>query len=162
MIPDSPLVTALSAPVSQEPKNYQRLETLGDTVLKQVMAALLGVSVSPEGYLAKRKDHMKLAKENMTRLDRGLFEIKKWEPLYIATIAPVPTEESSEPVTQMNPDTLQNQQEDSTVALPEVPADDRMLTDVVEWLIGAVYVHDGLSSATNGQNSVIPILNRNR
>ncbi|KIK64493.1 hypothetical protein GYMLUDRAFT_241040 [Collybiopsis luxurians FD-317 M1] len=42
------LTPALSAPVSQEPMNYRRLETLSDMVLRLVMAAqLLGVSIWP-------------------------------------------------------------------------------------------------------------------
>ncbi|KIK51919.1 hypothetical protein GYMLUDRAFT_251677 [Collybiopsis luxurians FD-317 M1] len=121
------LMLALSALVFQEPTNYQPLETLGDVVLKVVMAAqLLGISVWPEGCLTKRKDHTRLAKESVTgRLYTWLFEFdrlqNKWEPLYIATIASVLTEELSKL---------------SCVTV---------LADVVDWLIGAVYVHDGLS-----------------
>ncbi|KIK51892.1 hypothetical protein GYMLUDRAFT_251655 [Collybiopsis luxurians FD-317 M1] len=121
------LMLALSALVFQEPTNYQPLETLGDVVLKVVMAArLLGVSVWPEGNLTKRKGHMRLAKESVTsRLYTWLFEFdrlqNKWEPLYIATIASVLTEELSKL---------------SCVTV---------LADIVDWLIGAVYVHDGLS-----------------
>ncbi|KIK56723.1 hypothetical protein GYMLUDRAFT_247510 [Collybiopsis luxurians FD-317 M1] len=95
------LMLALSALVFQEPTNYQPLETMGDVVLKVVMAArLLGVSVWLEGNLTKRKRHTRLAKESVTRrLYTWLFEIgrlqNKWEPLYIATIASVPTEELS-------------------------------------------------------------------
>ncbi|KIK51859.1 hypothetical protein GYMLUDRAFT_50298 [Collybiopsis luxurians FD-317 M1] len=63
-------------------------------------AQLLGVSVWPEGCLTKRKDYTRLAKERVTsRLYTWLFEFSrwpnKWEPLYIAMIPSVPTEELS-------------------------------------------------------------------
>lgn len=78
MIPNSLLITALCAPVSGEPKNYQRLETLGDTVLKFIVSLQL-LAEYPlwlEGYLSRKKDHavsnVRLAKENVTR------ELYKW------------------------------------------------------------------------------------
>ncbi|KIK64571.1 hypothetical protein GYMLUDRAFT_241108 [Collybiopsis luxurians FD-317 M1] len=95
------LMLTLSALVFQEPTNYQPLETLGDVGLKVVMAAqLLGVSIWPEGCLMKGKGHTRLAKESVTSmLYMWLLEFghlqNKWEPLYIATIASVPTEELS-------------------------------------------------------------------
>ena len=73
----TPLLTvAITAPASGERLNYQRMETLGDTVLK-LMAGLQIMAEYPlwhEGYLTKKKDHavsnVRLAKEN---LKRGLY-----------------------------------------------------------------------------------------
>jgi hypothetical protein len=50
---------ASAAPAAQERSHYQRLETLGDTVLKYTVSIQL-LSAHPlwhEGYLARRKDH---------------------------------------------------------------------------------------------------------
>jgi len=75
-IPISLLTVAVTAPSSGERLNYQRMETLGDTVLK-LMAGLQIMAEYPlwhEGYLTKKKDHavsnVRLAKEN---LKRGLY-----------------------------------------------------------------------------------------
>ncbi len=72
-VPSPILSIALTAPTSQEPYNYQRLETLGDTVLKYLVSIQL-LSEFPlwhEGYLSKRKDHavsnVRLANENIKR-----------------------------------------------------------------------------------------------
>ncbi|KIK50451.1 hypothetical protein GYMLUDRAFT_51208 [Collybiopsis luxurians FD-317 M1] len=141
-IPNSFFITALSAPVSQEPKNYQRLETLGDTVLKLVMEIqLLGeYPLWPKGYLTKRKDHAvsntRLAKENV---GRGLY---RWiiRGTDILQITSVPTEGQSEPVTQVNLDTTQNAKEDVTMASPELPADDRSANEVAGMMVEPVNV----------------------
>lgn len=75
-VPRSLLQVAMTAPVSQEHTNYQRLETLGDTVLKFVAGIqLLGeYPLWHEGYLSRKKDHavsnVRLAKEDIAR---GLF-----------------------------------------------------------------------------------------
>ena len=75
-IPIKLLTTALTAPVSQEKYNYQRLETLGDTVLKFVVGIqlLAEYPLWHEGYLTKKKDHavsnVRLAKEDIAR---GLY-----------------------------------------------------------------------------------------
>ncbi|KIK64483.1 hypothetical protein GYMLUDRAFT_241029 [Collybiopsis luxurians FD-317 M1] len=55
-------------------------------------------------------------------LDRLLG--KKWRLLYLSAIASVPTDESSELMSQVNLDIMQNLHEDSTVALTGVPIDD--------------------------------------
>lgn len=69
-----PLLTvALTAPASGERQNYQRLETLGDTVLKFVTGVqlLAEYPLWHEGYLTRKKDHAvsnaRLAKENIAR-----------------------------------------------------------------------------------------------
>jgi hypothetical protein len=82
-----PLLTiATTAPVSQEKYNYQRLETLGDTVLKFVagIQLLAEYPLWHEGYLTKKKDHavsnVRLAKEDISK---GLYRwiIRGVDPL---------------------------------------------------------------------------------
>ena len=96
-IPFSLLKTALTAPVSQEAVNYQRLETLGDTVLKFVVSSLLHAQYPlwHEGYLARRKDHAVnnncLAKEAIRLgmekwLIRDRFVPRKWKPRCISDV----------------------------------------------------------------------------
>jgi endoribonuclease Dicer len=85
------LLVALTAPVSQERDNYQRLETLGDCALKLIASVSL-FSMHPfwhEGYLSRRKDHMvsnaQLAK-HAVRLKlyqwiiRDRFVPRRWKP----------------------------------------------------------------------------------
>jgi endoribonuclease Dicer len=76
VIPLSPLITAITAPSSGERLNYQRMETLGDTVLK-FMTGIQLMAEYPlwhEGYLTRKKDHavsnVRLAKED---IKRGLY-----------------------------------------------------------------------------------------
>lgn len=77
-IPLSLLTVAITAPSSNDRLNYQRLETLGDAVLKFVVGVqlLAEYPLWHEGYLTKKKDHavanVRLAKED---LKRGLY---KW------------------------------------------------------------------------------------
>lgn len=72
-IPTSLLATAMTAPLSQEHYNYQRMETLGDTVLKYTVSIqlLAEYPLWHEGYLSRKKDHAvsnaRLANENMSR-----------------------------------------------------------------------------------------------
>ncbi|CAL1712693.1 unnamed protein product [Somion occarium] len=92
-IPLNLLTTAVTAPVSQE-ANYQRLETLGDTVLKYTISIQL-FAEHPywhEGYLSRRKDHAvnnsQLAKEAVGKglyrwIIRDRFVPRKWKPRYL-------------------------------------------------------------------------------
>jgi len=72
-IPTNLLTTAMTAPLSQEKYNYQRLETMGDTVLKFVMSVqlLAEYPLWHEGYLSRKKDHsvsnVRLAKSNLEK-----------------------------------------------------------------------------------------------
>jgi dsRNA-specific ribonuclease len=73
VIPLKLLANAMTASSAGERFNYQRLETLGDTVLKFLVALQLLVEYPlwHEGYLTKKKDHsvsnVKLAKEDIKR-----------------------------------------------------------------------------------------------
>jgi dsRNA-specific ribonuclease len=75
-IPISLLRTAITAPAAGEKLNYQRMETLGDTVLKIItgIQLLAEYPLWHEGYLSKKKDHtvsnVRLAKQNIAK---GLY-----------------------------------------------------------------------------------------
>ncbi|PPQ70610.1 hypothetical protein CVT24_000683 [Panaeolus cyanescens] len=102
-IPLSTLQVAITAPVSQERENYQRMETLGDGVLKFAVGLQLLASHPTwhEGYLTKQKDHtvsnVKLAKEDMKK---GIYRYvimdimlgKKWKPRYVNTQEIIPND----------------------------------------------------------------------
>ncbi|KAI0697912.1 P-loop containing nucleoside triphosphate hydrolase protein [Cytidiella melzeri] len=93
-IPFNLIRTAITAPASQDTINYQRLETLGDTVLKYITSIQL-FSQYPlwhEGYLSRRKDHAvnnnRLAKEAIRLglerwIIRDQFVPRKWRPRYV-------------------------------------------------------------------------------
>ncbi|KAJ3808003.1 hypothetical protein F5876DRAFT_46960 [Lentinula aff. lateritia] len=147
-IPNSFLITAMCAPVSQEPKNYQRYETLGDTVLKLVVALqlLAEYPLWPEGYLTKRKDHsvsnVMLAKENVSRelyqwIIRDRLVGKKWKPLHLSQTIP-PKEQTSDAPEQ-------DEKKKKKKGKHSQQLSTKVLADVVESLIGAAYVHGGLS-----------------
>ncbi|KAF8428422.1 hypothetical protein L210DRAFT_3764899 [Boletus edulis BED1] len=149
-IPTPFLTTAVTAPVSEDPTNYQRLETLGDAVLKFIVALNL-IATKPcwhEGYLTRRKDHVvansSLAKEAIRRstfrwIIRTRFSPRRFKPLYLTLEQPIvvpadPLEEANEandePVVGGGK-TRREVEELST----------KMLADVVESLIGAAYLH---------------------
>ena len=75
-IPISLLRTAVTAPAAGEKLNYQRMETLGDTVLKIItgIQLLAEYPLWHEGYLTRKKDHtvsnVRLAKQN---IEKGLY-----------------------------------------------------------------------------------------
>ncbi|KAI0789681.1 hypothetical protein C8Q75DRAFT_764525 [Abortiporus biennis] len=100
-VPFDLLTTAVTAPVTSEP-DYQRLETLGDTVLKYITGIQLFADYPfwHEGYLSRRKDHAinnnKLAMDAIGKglykwIIRDRFVPRKWKPRYLAsteTISP--------------------------------------------------------------------------
>ena len=75
-IPISLLRIAVTAPAAGEKLNYQRMETLGDTVLKIItgIQLLAEYPLWHEGYLTKKKDHtvsnVRLAKQDIAK---GLY-----------------------------------------------------------------------------------------
>ena len=124
------VVTAISAPVAQEDDNYQRLEFLGDAMLKYYTSVTL---ISKhlnfhEGYLAHLKDRIVSNKAlSMACKEKGLdqyilrraFETSKWRPLY-------------------NDELLQETKSDQEHELST-----KVLADVVEALLGAAYLDGG-------------------
>ncbi|KAG6828118.1 hypothetical protein H0H92_009139 [Tricholoma furcatifolium] len=142
------LLTAMTAPVSGERSNYQRLETLGDTVLKFVTSIqlLAEYPLWHEGYLSKKKDHTvsngRLAKENILRklyrwIIRDRLLSKKWRPCYITREV---KNEQEKPTTTLIDDA------DKTLKKKKLTQQlsTKVLADVVESLIGASYLHGGL------------------
>ncbi|KAJ7581029.1 hypothetical protein C8J56DRAFT_832913 [Mycena floridula] len=143
-IPIRLLVTACTAPASQEALNYQRMETLGDTVLKYVVAIqlLAQYPLWHEGYLSRKKDHavsnVKLAHENMGRglyrwIIRDMLMGKKWKPSYESSIPVVSDESDDAPKSKKK---KKKKQELST----------KVLADVVESIIGAAFLHGGYNT----------------
>ncbi|KAI0373696.1 P-loop containing nucleoside triphosphate hydrolase protein [Pilatotrama ljubarskyi] len=155
------LLTATTAPISQERTHYQRLETLGDTVLKFITSNQLYAEFPlwHEGYLSRRKDHAvansNLAKEAVQKglykwIIRDRFVPRKWKPHYASSIRCTPDEPVAEPEVEApskvnvigekgknNMDKRKKAEELST----------KMLADVVESLIGAAYEHGGFDLA---------------
>ncbi|CZR61729.1 related to Dcl-2 dicer RNA helicase/RNAseIII CAF [Phialocephala subalpina] len=122
-IPDFELIrTAISAPVAQEQENYQKLEFLGDSVLKFFTSIFAASKYPkwPEGYLSHKKDAI-VSNSRLCRagLDRGVdkfiltktFTGRKWRPIYV--------------------DTQLGDQEKTTREMPT-----KTIADVVESLIG--------------------------
>ncbi|KAF8165137.1 hypothetical protein B0H34DRAFT_830272 [Crassisporium funariophilum] len=156
-VPIPLLTVAITAPASGEKLNYQRMETLGDTVLKFVTGVqlLAEYPLWHEGYLTRKKDHavsnVRLAKEDISRgvyrwIIRDSMLGKKWKPQYFTV-----------------PDTLTNTSTDSATDIHAKDVDEstpakekkkkkksaqlstKVLADVVESLIGASYLHAGFS-----------------
>ncbi|KAI1344072.1 RNase3 domain-containing protein [Xylariaceae sp. FL0016] len=138
------VVTALSSRAAAESTNYERLEFLGDSLLK--LCTTVAVSVRyphfPEGYLSAKKDQI-VSNSTLSRLsaEAGLdrfimtkaFTGRKWRPLYV------------EDLMQVDPDLL-TKREMST----------KTLADVVESLIGAAYVDGGIPRALSCIRELIP------
>lgn len=97
-IPLQLLRAAITAPVAQAEFDYQRMETLGDTVLKFTagLQLLADYPLWHEGYLTRKKDHSvsnsRLAKDaHAKRLYRWIirdrFSAQKWKPKYFTAVA---------------------------------------------------------------------------
>ncbi|KDQ50543.1 hypothetical protein JAAARDRAFT_582899 [Jaapia argillacea MUCL 33604] len=151
-IPVRLLTTAISAPVAQGASNYQRLESLGDTVLKFVVGIQLMAEFPlwHEGYLSKRKDHAvansclakhAILKELYRWIIREGFAPKKWKPFYtIPTNSKPPTEQEAP-----KREEVAKQDESSKQGSPKrQQLSTKVLADVVEALIGAAYLHGGI------------------
>lgn len=123
---------ALSASSAGEILDYQRLELIGDTVLKFITAVQLFTSYPSwhEGYLSKAKDSLvangtlssaATAKELDKFIITAQFSPRKWRPKY------EDNQESEKPSKRM--------------------LSTKILADVVEALIGAAYVEGGFHQA---------------
>ncbi|KAI0923161.1 hypothetical protein AcV7_005748 [Taiwanofungus camphoratus] len=147
--PLSLLTTAVTAPVSQEPTNYQRLETLGDTVLKFITSVQIFAEhpLWHEGYLARRKDHavsnVRLAQEAIAKrlyqwIIRDRFVPRKWRPRYIADRASRDVKIDAVNASDEKKKKKQTQELSTKV-----------LADVVESLLGAAYEHGSFGTAVD-------------
>ncbi|KAJ2993851.1 hypothetical protein NUW58_g1717 [Xylaria curta] len=128
------VVTAISSRAARENTNYERLEFLGDSILK--MSATLSVMIKrpnyPEGYLSAMKDRIvsnsRLCRASVEKgLDKfiltKLFTGVKWRPLYIKNFL-----SKEEPLTKREMST-------------------KTLADVIESLIGAAFIDGGMPKA---------------
>ncbi len=127
------VLTAITAPSAMEGTNYERLELLGDCILKLCTSVQL-VAEHPtwhEGYLSAKKDravaNSRLARAAVeTGLERYIltkpFTGQKWRPLY-------------------NSDLLQPKPEGTR------QISSKTLADVVEALIGASFIDGGIAKA---------------
>lgn len=131
------IMEAISSPAAHEASNYQRMEFLGDAVLKYYTAVtLMAQNLNyPEGYLANTKDLIVSNKSAaLAAKEVGLdefiirtgFTAAKWRPIYMREI------ESVAP----------NIHKDDTAELST-----KVLADVVEALIGAAYLDGGDTEA---------------
>ncbi|THU86774.1 P-loop containing nucleoside triphosphate hydrolase protein [Dendrothele bispora CBS 962.96] len=156
VIPDDLLTVAITAPVSQERQNYQRLETLGDTVLKFVVVTQLLAEYPtwPEGYLTKRKDqavsNSRLARENF---DRRIFQWiirdrmlgKKWKPQYEgARFQPETSTTGGPEFVDAEQASTKAQKKKKKKSKNSEQMSKKVLADVIESLIGAAYLTGGL------------------
>ena len=91
------VLTAISTTAAQEPTNYQRLEFLGDSILKAFtsLALLVNHLNWHEGVLSHQKDHIvsnsNLARANLAiGLDKYIltksFTGTKWRPIYVSDL----------------------------------------------------------------------------
>ncbi|MCJ1304816.1 hypothetical protein MMC08_007629 [Hypocenomyce scalaris] len=127
------VVTAISASKARESTNYQRLEFLGDTVLKLLASITLMAEHANwhEGFLSHKKDHIVsnahlASAAQQTGLDRYIltkpFTGHRWRPLYNSDLVK---------------EQVKSTREMST----------KTLADVVEALIGAAYLDGGVDKA---------------
>ncbi|KAG8419387.1 Dicer-like protein 2 [Metarhizium acridum] len=127
---------AISSRSAAEPVNYERLEFLGDSILKYCTAIQVSAIHPewPEGYLSFFKDRL-VGNSRLSRaaIDVGLakfiltksFTGQKWRPLYLDNYTGNPGKVSPRKIST------------------------KTLADVVEALIGASYVNGGITKAQN-------------
>jgi dsRNA-specific ribonuclease len=145
--PDLTLVlTAITASSASRQTNYQRLEFLGDSILKTCTSLQL-LALYPnwhEGYLSFKKDRL-VANSRLARaaIECGLdkyvstkpFTGRKWRPLYISNILAAADQEGA-----------------------KRNVSSKVLADVVESLIGASYLSGGMSAALSCISIFLPEL----
>ncbi|KAI1132220.1 RNase3 domain-containing protein [Nemania abortiva] len=125
------ILTAISSRAASGATDYERLEFLGDSVLK--ILATVSVMIQhpnyPEGYLTEKKNRIvSNSRLCRTSVDRGLdkfiltksFTGAKWRPLYIENF--------------LSSEDTPTKRELST----------KTLADIIESLIGAAYVEGGM------------------
>ncbi len=124
------VIMATSAPAAQEQDNYQRLEFIGDSILKLFTSLTLMAQHLNwhEGILSGKKDHVvSNGRLSLSACQIGLakyirttnYTAAKWRPLYISNL-------------------LENNKTEATRQMST-----KTLADVVEALIGAAYIDGG-------------------
>ncbi|KAH7104827.1 P-loop containing nucleoside triphosphate hydrolase protein [Auriculariales sp. MPI-PUGE-AT-0066] len=140
--------TAITTPLTGDVVNYQRVETLGDCVLK-FLTSLQLLAAHPdwhEGYLSKAKDHivsnLSLARESVKNelarwIIRDRMVARKWRPHLVNPVEPPPPKVGA----------------DGDVVMKEEPRpptlSTKVLADVVESLIGAAHESGGYDAAVD-------------
>jgi len=138
------LVTATTASSTNESCNYQRMEFLGDCILKVLTSLSLMAAHPnwPESYLTAAKGRTNsngfLAKATLAiGLDKFIttkaFTGAKWRPRYSQDILSSENQEKEKPLRST-----------------------KLLADVVESLIGACYIEGGLSKAITCIQTLLP------
>lgn len=138
------VVTAICASSAQESTNYQRVEFLGDSILKLCTSIQLMAEYPlwHEGLLSFKKDRFvsngRLAKASVDAgIDKYIvtkqFTANKWRPLYAEDLAKSPTP-------------------------PERKISSKILADVVEALIGAATLDGGIPKALTCLSVLLPEL----
>ncbi|CAJ2511602.1 Uu.00g072270.m01.CDS01 [Anthostomella pinea] len=141
------VVTALSSRAASESTDYERLEFLGDSILKSLATACVTAEYpdDPEGYLSAKKDRIvsngRLCEScKDTGLDKFIltkaFTGAKWGPRYVEDIVQIGSNAT-------------NKRMMST----------KTLADVVESLIGAAFVDGGMPKALACLRIFIPDVN---
>jgi len=133
---------AICAPAAREDGDYQRLEFLGDSILKMLTSTTLMADHQTwhEGYLSRAKDHIvsngRLAMAAQeTALDKYIltraFTGKKWKPLSNMRLG--------------IPQTIQHRKVST-----------KTLADVVEALVGAAFLDGGFTKALSCLRIFLP------
>ncbi|KAI5292672.1 Dicer-like protein 2, partial [Ascosphaera acerosa] len=139
------LVDAISSPLAREPSNYQRLEFLGDALLKLHCSVHLTASRPQwhEGLLTAFKERLvSNHRLSAVALERGIapyiltdaFTAAQWRPQYVHEFACDPAR--------------------ADVSTRSIST--KVLADVVEAIIGAAFVDGGLSKTTAAMNLLLP------
>lgn len=166
-LPTDIVEMALTSPSANAHSNYERLETLGDTVLKLVATVhLLAVHPHwPEGFLVAQR---RLEVSNDTLSDAGMknhlyqwimrapFVVRKWMPSYqqrmnsdgIQTTLERLHLDQYKSIIDENEDELAEEHQKATSNNLSL----KTLADVVEALIGAAYLSGGLDCSIDCMN----------
>jgi len=136
--------TAITHASAHEPADYQRLEFLGDCILKYLTSIYLMAShpTWPEGYLTAEKGR-RVSNGYLSRasiragLDRFIiiqpFTGAKWRPKYVADVLTTQCDEDE-----------------------KIMRSSKVLADVVESLIGACYLDGGILKAQECIDTLLP------
>ncbi|TCD70873.1 Dicer-like protein 2 [Steccherinum ochraceum] len=160
-IPTELLTVAITAPVSQE-ENYQRLETLGDTVLKYTISIQLFADHPwwHEGYLSRRKDHAvnnsRLAKEAVGKglhkwIIRDRYSPRKWKPRYVSDQVspqtPPPETKTEDAIEKDEKEMTPKERRAASRRKKNQQLSTKVMADIVESLMGAAYEHGSFDLA---------------
>ncbi|KAK4166157.1 dicer-like protein 2 [Cladorrhinum sp. PSN259] len=140
------VLTAITCPGARLPRDYERIEFLGDSILKFCTSIYLCAKYMywPEGYLSASKDKI-ISNSRLYRaavefgLDRYIiakaFTQHKWRPMYVEDLIENASFVKEEPTRKMSTKTL---------------------ADIVEALIGASFITGGAPKALKCMSLFLP------